>query len=115
MYSNFITPPDFVDDDLHTVTVVNATTDEVELLANMCKVSDITYNIYLYNTDMDDMAWLNDSINKSAAVIVSQVPAQLDFLYKLENTYYYGDATYLTPAVKVNSVLDYFGLHSQAK
>jgi hypothetical protein len=115
MHSNFITPPDFVDDDLHTVTVVDATVDEVELLANMCKVSPNVYNIYLYRTEMNELTWLDQSIARSAAVIVGNTVAELDFLYKLANTYYYGDVTYLTPATKVNSVLDYFGLQNQTK
>jgi hypothetical protein len=33
MISNFITPPDFVDDDQHTITIIDADPVDVETLA----------------------------------------------------------------------------------
>jgi len=46
-YSNFITPPDFVEDDFHTVTVVDASPKDVELLGQIAKGTNNAYNVYL--------------------------------------------------------------------
>ena len=91
MHSNFITPPDFVDEPLTTITVVNATLEEVELLARMCENTDPQYNIYLYRTEMNDRAWLDKAVELSEAVIVNATTSEFDDLCDLENAYYYGD------------------------
>lgn len=87
MYSNFITPPDFVDDDLHTVTVIDATVDEVESLARMCERSDEMYNVYLYKKEMNDLDWLQQAIARSAIVIVRST----DSIDLSDKVYCYGD------------------------
>ena len=46
-HSNFITPPDFVDDELQTITVVDATPDDLQLLGKMTQEHDECFNIYL--------------------------------------------------------------------
>lgn len=119
MYSNFITPPDFVTDQFHTVTVVNATPDEVELLGRMCKGSDDQFNIYLYKSEMNDVLWLNRAVEISDAVIVNTESRDLttDQLCTLDKTYYYGPHTFVTPANKVDTVFQYFAIryHQQNK
>jgi hypothetical protein len=119
MYSNFITPPDFVEDPFHTVTVVNATVDEVELLARMCKGSDDQFNIYLYRSEMNDTDWLNRAVELSDAVVVNvaQRDPVIDQLCTLEKTYYFGPENFLTNAIKVENVYQYFALryHQQNK
>ena len=112
MHSNFITPPDFVDDDLHTVTVVDCTEDELVLLARMCECSDEMYNIYLYRDVMDDPTWLQTAIDKSAAVIVNASETN-QWICGLEKTVYYGNTQFLSPAKKVGDVLTYFLLRNQ--
>lgn len=115
MYSNFITPPDFVEDKFHTVTVVNATVTEVELLARMCKGSDDQFNIYLYRSEMNDKNWLERAVELSDAVIVntSQRDSAVDQLCALDKTYYYGPENFLSSAVKVENVYQYFALRYQ--
>ena len=108
MYSNFITPPDFVDDPKHTVTVIDATTSDVELLGKMCQGSDITYNMYLYRSEMNNDEWLQQAIEKSDAVIINAQFGKYNNLYKLEKTYYYGDQNVISDAKKVKGILDYF-------
>lgn len=119
MYSNFITPPDFVPDQFHTVTVVNATNEEVELLGRMCKGSDDQYNIYLYKTEMNDLDWLQKAVNLSNAVLVnSQLSdSKIENLLLLEKTYYYGDKTFIANANKLENVFQYFAIryHQQNK
>lgn len=119
MYSNFITPPDFVDDKFHTVTVVNATNEEVELLGRMCKGSDDQFNIYLYKTDMNDLLWLKKAVELSDAVIVNtdQLDHVLEDLLVLDKTYYYGERNFLVQANRVENVFQYFAIryHQQNK
>ena len=112
MYSNFITPPDFVKDPFHTVTVVNASEDEVELLARMCKGSDDQFNIYLYRSEMNNEQWLRTAVELSQAVIVNtnKPDPVLEELIALEKSYYYGDKDFITNATKVDNVFRYFAI-----
>ena len=119
MYSNFITPPDFVDDQLHTVTVVDGTLEEIELLGRMCQGSDESFNIYLYRSEMNDIKWLEQAAERSDAVIVNAARHEpyLDFLCSLEKTFYYGPNTFISTANKVDTVFQYFAqrYHKQNK
>lgn len=107
MYSNFVTPPDFVKDNLHTVTVVDATVDDVELLGLMCQHTNESFNIYLYRNEMNNIEWLNKAIALSDAVIVNPLNNNEELL-KNSDFFYYGNKIYLSPATKVNNVLHYF-------
>ncbi len=108
MHSNFITPPDFVNEELHTVTVVDPSDDDVQLLIRMCQNSDEMYNIYLYSSDMLDKNWLEKSINQSDAVIVNLDCTEQQWLCGLEKVFYYSQNNYIIPAKKVDNVLHYF-------
>lgn len=108
MYSNVITPPDFVNDQFHTVTIVNAAEDDVKMLVHLCQNSDIAYNIYLYKDEMNDRKWLDAAINKSHAVILHNISSSHNDLLFLDNAYYYGSELFACPATKINTVLDYF-------
>lgn len=110
MYSNFITPPDFVNEEKHTVTVVNATEDDVEMLGRMAQVSDEEYNIYLYHNGMNDTTWLDSAINLSDAIVVNINQPGWDHICNNNKTYYYGDRTLLSPSLKITSAVDYFAL-----
>lgn len=110
-YSNFITPPDFVEDEFHTVTVVDAAPADVQLLGQIAKGTDKAYNVYLYHQGMDDKDWLGNAMEKSDAVIVNTAdPYHNEDLCKNSNVYYYGPKTYITDANKVESPFDYFAL-----
>ena len=109
-YSNFITPPDFVDDPMHTITIIDALPEEIELVGKLCQVGQETYNIYLYRTDMNQPDWLKQAIDLSDAVIVHTVNEESSTWCKLDKVYYYGDKNYISPAHRVNSILDYFAL-----
>jgi hypothetical protein len=108
MYSNFITPPDFVDEQKHSITIVEATTQEIELLYNIARNGTEDYNIYLYCAEMGDNSWLATAIGKSHSVIVNFDRWKDLEIFKSENVYYYGQGLVVSPAQKINSLLDYF-------
>lgn len=115
MYSNFITPPDFVDQKLPNITVINATTDEVELLARMCEHSDEFYNIYLYRTEMNNDTWLQQAVDLSDAVILNTNSGQYRDLCLLDKTFYYGSDRFLENPKKIESPLHYFALTKETE
>lgn len=112
MYSNFITPPDFVTDKLHTVTVVDGTLDEIELLGRMCQGSNEMYNIYLYRAEMNNVHWLEQAVDRSDAVIINTDCYQLytDYLCAQEKAFYYGPRTFVSKATQVDTVFQYFAI-----
>jgi len=114
-YSNFITPPDFVDDKFPTITVVDATPEDVQTLGKMAKEHDESFNIYLYHQGMDNREWLDEAIGKSQAVIVNTNDFDNEDLCVKDNVFYYGPKVYVTEAHKVHTAFDYFGLRNQLK
>jgi len=55
MHSNFVTPPDYVD----SVLIVGATSEEIRACTEAVQTSGTPYNVYVYNEEMQDRAWLN--------------------------------------------------------
>lgn len=108
MYSNFITPPDFVTDDFHTLTVINASEADILLLTQFCQYSDVPYNIYMYRDEMNNNSWLTQAIEKSSATIIHDINTNWHKFFSSNSVYYYGTNQYACPAVKVNNILDYF-------
>jgi len=113
MYSNIITPPDFATDDFQTVTVINATEDDIKLLVTFCENSSISYNIYLYKDEMNLAEWIEKSIAKSQAVIVNLVNDKWEHLMRQDSVYYYGDKVHICPAIHIANILDYFVSNEQ--
>lgn len=109
-YSNFITPPDFVDDDFPTVTIVDAIPDDIEMLGRMAKEHHESFNFYLYHQGMNDKDWLNEAIARSTAVIVNTNDFDNEELCVKDNVYYYGPKVYVSEANKVHTLFDYFAL-----
>lgn len=68
MHSNFITPPDFVD----SILIVDATKEQIEAVAACCKDGSVPYNVYLYSTDMQDLNWLGQAIQRVDTVLLHQ-------------------------------------------
>jgi hypothetical protein len=107
MHSNLITPPDFVDTPLHTVTVINLVENDIELVARMCASSDEMYNVYVYRKEMNDEKWLDQAMKVSDAVIIN---CSVNFEHTLkicnmEKTYTLGFPTH---GQNLSHVLDYF-------
>jgi hypothetical protein len=110
MYSNFITPPDFVDEEKHSVTIIEATTQEIEILYNIARNSTEDYNIYLYRKEMNNHSWLKKAIEKSSSTIVNFDRWKDLEIFKYDNILYYGQGLVVSPAQKIDSLLDYFNM-----
>jgi hypothetical protein len=99
--------------------VVDATSEDVEVLGRMCQGSDEMFNIYLYRAEMNDTNWLEQAVERSAAVIVNSGANEIytDYLCARENTFYYGSKTFVSKANKIETPLQYFALryHQQNK
>jgi len=78
MYSNFITPPDYV----QSVIIFDATEDEIKQVADAVKDLPQPYNLYFYNAEMNNLEWLIMVVNRvdvALARTTSSVP-MIDFL-----------------------------------
>lgn len=118
MHSNFITPPDFVNDDNYSVLVIDATWDEVETIALWCQsASNQCYNVYLYNDLMDDREWLSQAISCSNAIVMNTVESNCqevkNTLVKDSRMWYYGPSRYLANTNRLEKPLDFFVQHNE--
>lgn len=65
MHSNFITPPDLVE----TILIVNASTEQLDACAEACRNSGRAYNVYFYHTDMKDVHWLGQAVQRAETIL----------------------------------------------
>lgn len=111
-YSNFVTPPDFVDELKHTVLMVNADESDIQALAIFCKNAVAYFNIYFYNYTMNDPVWFKQALARADAVVVNysaDMPNEdAILLFGSSNTWYYGPAEVAGSAHYVNNPLEYF-------
>lgn len=112
MYSNIITPPDFVTEQKHTVVLIDAEKNEIEQLASLCRQIDAEFNIYLYIASMDDQKWLSTAINLADTVIVNSSSTSVsdlkDQLCNQNKCWYYGEKTFANNTKKLANPTDYF-------
>lgn len=109
MVSNLITFPDILDNSLHTVTIVDAFEDEIDLVVKMCEHSDDYYNIYVFNSNQDNnLPWLEKVVDISDAVIINLDNTSQEWLCKYPKTHYYSSTKFLIPNKKLDSILHYF-------
>jgi hypothetical protein len=78
MHSNFITPPDFVE----TVLIINATEDHIKTLSTTVKTIGKPYNVYFYNTDMNDPAWFERAKLKADVVLDADLKDPTEYFNK---------------------------------
>jgi hypothetical protein len=111
-YSNFITPPSFVEDQFPSVLIVDADWNDIDGLAIWCKTAPVSLNIYLYSDIMLDEEWLVQAINRAENIIINLDSSAVDHikkqLIKAPNVWYYGDKTFLGNNRKLSGVMDYF-------
>jgi hypothetical protein len=111
-YSNFITPPDFVDEVKHTVVMVNATEGDIQALGMFCKTAVAYFNIYFYNHAMNNPAWFDQVLTRADAVVINylvDIPAaDQKRLFSSNKTWYYGPSEVVGSAHHVDTPLDYF-------
>lgn len=112
IYSNFVTPPDFVDERKHTVLLVDVFDDQVQTLARFCKHTSVEFNVYLYNANMEDMNWFSQAVDRADAIIVNAVPNAFSALKELiaqsPKACYYGTERELKNSRRINNPIDYF-------
>ena len=111
-YSNFITPPDFVDEKKHTVLLVDVLDDQVQSIGMFCKYSEAEFNIYLYNETINDMTWFSKAVELADAIVVNTIPNSFsplkEIIAETDKAYYYGPKTSLKNPRKINNPIDYF-------
>ena len=109
---NFVTPPDFVDNDFPSVLIVDADWNDVESIALWCKTASVNLNVYVYSDIMLDEEWLSQAMNKCDTIVVNMANSAVDHIkkhmIKSTKTWYYGDKTFLGNNKKINLPVDYF-------
>jgi hypothetical protein len=119
MISNFITPPDFVDDDQHTITIIDADPVDVETLAVLCAGNDESFNIYLYKSEMMNLTWLDSAVERSHVVIINtdanDLSAYKDKLSTRSTSYHYGPKNFLGSTNRIEKLVDYFVLRANER
>ena len=118
MYSNFISPPDFVDyTENHRILIVDAEKETIADLALMCKSAGSDFDVYVYDVRMDDLKWLEEAFNRSNVVIINTNPNELspikDRLIDHPKSYYYGPKNFLNRTRKIDAPQQYFVAYLQ--
>lgn len=116
-YSNFITPPDFInpeseDFNNETLLIIDADWIDIEAIATFLKTSDVPYNIYLYSSDMDNLAWLHGAEQRANTLIINTEQSSIsnikDRWADLPKAYYYGPKKFLMNSKYIKNPLAYF-------
>lgn len=108
MDSNLVTPPDIVNNGLHSVTLVDPEQNELDTIIKFCQVSDKAFNIYVYTPNMENLLWLDSAVQASDVVIVNSRSDNYNSICMLDKCYYYGPKLYIENQKKINDPLHYF-------
>jgi len=118
-YSNFITPPDFVDEPKHSVLLVDVDWNDVETIAHWCRGSSNYFNVYLYEDIMCEEEWAVKVANQADAIIVNSRDGTADAMkglfLKMNKAWYYGPKNYLRTDNRLETPLDYFAQYNDGK
>lgn len=114
MDSNLITPPDILDNGLHSVTVIDPEQTDVDAVVRFCQFSDAVFNVYVYTPNMDNRKWLSDAVNASDAVIINTRTNDYQDLCLLDKTYYYGPKLFVENQRKLEDPLHYFASQAES-
>lgn len=73
MTSHFITYPDLVDSTKnHSVLLIDPSQTEIENICLFCKEeANAEFDIYLYNSELNDLQWLGAVTNRVSTVLLS--------------------------------------------
>jgi ABC-type Fe3+-hydroxamate transport system substrate-binding protein len=69
MYSNFITPPDYIE----TVLILNATEEQIKALGTQVQSLGTPYNVYFYNDAMNEPTWFHKISIKADVVLDAKI------------------------------------------
>jgi len=118
-FSNLITPPDFVENSLPTVLLIDPEWTEVEDVASFLKTSPCPFNVYIYRPEMRDNAWLTTAIGKAHTIIVNTVVNEnstiKDKVAELPANYYYGPKNFIENKNQINSPVEYLTQFTKEK
>ena len=112
-YSNFITPPDVINEEKHNVLLIDAGEEQVQTIAEWCQQANSEFNVYVAEASMlPAVDWLKQVVQTADAIIVNTVPNQLspakDRLAELHKSWYYGPKRFLGNNKTVTGPLEYF-------
>jgi hypothetical protein len=108
MDSNLITPPDILNNGLHSITLIDPEQDEVDTIIRYCQHSDQAYNIYVYTPNMDNVEWLAQAVNASDSILVNTRSDDYKDLWLLDKTYHYGTRIIVENPRKLADPVHYF-------
>ena len=108
MDSNLITPPDILDNGLHSVTLVDPEQQDVDAIIQFCQHSEMPFNIYVYTPNMENVEWLDRAVHISDAIIVNSRTNDYNQYCLLGKSYYYGPQNYAENQRKLVDPLHYF-------
>lgn len=114
MDSNLITPPDILDNGLHSVTIIDPEQQDVDAIIRFCQHSNTAFNVYVYTPNMDNIQWLSQAVNASDAVIINTRTDNYQDLCLLAKTYYYGPQNYVENQRKLSDPLHYFAVQVES-
>jgi hypothetical protein len=78
MHSNFITPPDYIE----TVLVLNASEEQIKLLATKVELTNKPYDVYFYRDEMNDQDWLSKVTNKADVILNANLKDPMEYFNK---------------------------------
>jgi hypothetical protein len=111
-YTNFITPPDSVNEEKYTVLLVDVAAFDVEQLAIWCKTASQDFNVYLYSHTMDDVEWLSHAFAAADSVIINTELTPLtpikDRLVSNDKVWYYGPKNFITNRKVIRYPAEFF-------
>ena len=112
MTTNFVTPPDFINDPNYSILLIDVDTVDIETLAIVCSNYQEEFNIYVYNDTMNDLAWLTKAVAVADSIIINTIENPLSYikdpLTDLAKSYYYGPKNFLNNNRNYKSVFDFF-------
>lgn len=114
MDSNLITPPDILDNGLHSVTIIDPEQHDVDAIIRFCQHSNTAFNVYVYTPNMDNIQWLSQAVNASDAIIINTRTDDYKDLCLLDKTYYYGPKNFVENQRKLDDPLHYFAAQHYA-
>lgn len=108
MDSNLVTPPDIVNNGLHSVLLVDPDQSDLDATIKFCQYSEQAFNIYVYTPNMDNTKWLTEAVDACHACIINTRSDDYRNLWLLDNTYYYGPRILLENPRRLRDPIHYF-------